>query len=390
MAKRTSKDLEDGRRNREPTMEDITDALDRIMNGDHSHWNQPGAAAHAVTGRPNVAGIDRNHRRVDEAISAGAILANLPLTDGQRAFADELSKLWSQGESQGERLTRRGCSCPGSPHDSVHFHSYEISNHRAWRSWRHGDLAGTKYQRAPRGTRQLRWWCDSLREAARHYSWAEKPGKGFSDLSSDLQRAMAAGNAGMTVATCVEIFRWGEVDKEHKNEQWLQAKGESIIADIKNAVSLLSPGCTSSLSSFDGGRLCMNSAMTKVYAAADPAQQVIIYDGRVGAALCLFIRHHLKQKGANEVPAELRFLWGPPQLTRTSAAEVAKRNPSDETFTFQKLRDYGVTDRRRAEVSRAASAILSAATHGCPLREIEKALFMIGYAVRSPWAITFL
>lgn len=196
---------------------------------------------------------------------------------------------------------------------------------------------------------------------------------------------MAAGNAAVTVNICAEIFKWGGVDRKGRNKEWLRAKGKDIISDINDAVTLLNPSCTDSLAPFDGRRLRMNSAMTKVYAAADRSQQVIIYDGRVGAAVCLLVRRYLKGIGAREVPVDLQLLWGPPQ---TEPAD--RRNPSNHTFTFGKLNGYGVTDERRAEVCRVASGILSVVARGFSLRDIEKGLFMIGYAVRSPWATTLL
>lgn len=201
---------------------------------------------------------------------------------------------------------------------------------------------------------------------------------------------MAAGNAAVTANVCAEIFKWGGVDQGRENHNWLRSKGKSIIADIEYAVTLLSPGSTSSLADFDGTRLRMNSAMTKVYAAADAAQQVIIYDGRVGAALCLLLRRYLQRIRAPGVPVDLELLWGAARVPRHAPRAANRRDPSDPTFTFGELNGYGVTDERRAHVCRVAAAILRTAIPRSPLRDIENALFMIGYAVRSPWATTLL
>jgi len=310
----------------------------------------------------------------------------MPLTDGQRAFADELSKLWNQDSRSGQG-TPAGCS---PPRPGTHLHSYQITKHKAWDPWKAGFPGGTSYQRAPRSTRLAHWWCDSLRQASRHYSWVDVPGRGFSALSRDLQIAMAAGNAIATADICTEIFKWGGVGQRGESDRWLRSKGKHIIADIKDAVTLLSPGSTASLAHFDGHRLRMNSAMTKIYAAADPAQQVIIYDGRVGAALCLLLRHHLKRIRAPGVPVDLDLLWGAARVSRNAPAAANRRDPSDLTFTFGELNGYGITDERRAHVCRVASAILHTAIRESPVRDIENALFMIGYAVRSPWATSLL
>lgn len=318
----------------------------------------------------------------------------MPLTDQQQAFAEAVSKLWSQ-ESESWNLDGRNgqratTDCCASRSTGPHLHVYPITKHKAWDSWRAGHPSGTCYQQASRNTRLADWWCDSLRQASRHYSWVETPKKTFSDLSRDLQAEMEAGDPVATADVCAEIFKWGGVDQTGRDDRWLRSKGENIIRDIKDAVTLLSPGSTSSLADFDGQRLRMNSAMTKIYAAADPAQQVIIYDGRVGAALCLLLRHHLKRTRASAVPLDLDLLWGAARVPRNAPPAANKRNPSDRTFTFGELNGYGVTNERRAHVCRVASAILHAAVCGSPVREIENALFMIGYAVRSPWANSLL
>lgn len=313
----------------------------------------------------------------------------MPLTIEQQAFADELSFLWNQEDCGEARRSPVRCGCPGSPHPVTHWYSYRITTHRSWGLWKSGHPGGTTYQRDPVGTRDEHWWCDSLRQAARHYSW-EWGRVSFSDLAADLQGAIARRNDQDTATACVEIFKGGGVDQRRDNEGWVSARlrAGDLIERLEEGVELLRPGCTLPLSRFDGHILRMNSAMTKVYAAADPTGQVIIYDGRVGAALCRLIRHHLRSIGRTALPAGLDLMWGPhqdPKQTRPSM-----RDPSEGEITFRKLNGAGVTNEDRARTCRTASAILSAATRGSPLREIEKALFMIGYAVRTPWAVTCL
>lgn len=135
----------------------------------------------------------------------------------------------------------------------------------------------------------------------------------------------------------------------------------------------------SDLSRFDGDCLLMNSAMTKVYAALKPSK-LIIYDGRVGAALGLLARHYLhsiKYDGA--LPEELQFPWG-------KARGVQVRDPSDERFKFPQL--FGQRkDMLHAEWMRRTSdllrkvAITVSPSSSCSLASLERALFMIGYDV---------
>ncbi|MFN3792931.1 hypothetical protein [Massilia sp.] len=81
--------------------------------------------------------------------------------------------------------------------------------------------------------------------------------------------------------------------------------------------------------------LWMNSATTKVYAAADPEGKTAIYDGRVGAALGMLVRQFLERQALAEVPAELAFRWGAPQSTKQEALRT--RDPSNEHYVFKKL-----------------------------------------------------
>jgi hypothetical protein len=135
---------------------------------------------------------------------------------------------------------------------------------------------------------------------------------------------------------------------------------------------------------FQRGGLLMNAAMTKVYAASDP-QNIIIYDGRVGAALCLLAREFLSARGDLSVPADLAFLWGPPQKR-----PALMRNPSTARYIFKSLNQHGINNQHRAETARSANRVLSAMLSALkakgvlvPLTEVEKALFMIGYDVRA-------
>src|SRR5690606_2443365 len=85
------------------------------------------------------------------------------------------------------------------------------------------------------------------------------------------------------------------------------------------------------------------------------------------------------------VPSDLAFRWGAKQ------GDHAARNPSSGTYSFSSLylpssRDLH-QDRAWAAVARKASQICAAAaalTNGAAtVREIERALFMIGYDVRG-------
>lgn len=129
----------------------------------------------------------------------------------------------------------------------------------------------------------------------------------------------------------------------------------------------------------------MNSAMTKVYAAVDP-DHLIIYDGRVGAALGLLARDYLYEgKVSGDVPDELAFGWGASRL-RLAEGVKSERDPGDGRYRFPRL--FGSTrDRRHAQMMRDASLLLRRVVSnfdrngGPALGELERALFMVGYDV---------
>ena len=122
----------------------------------------------------------------------------------------------------------------------------------------------------------------------------------------------------------------------------------------------------------------MNSAMTKVYAAADNQQQVMMYDGRVGAAICLLAREFLRQLPLNYVPPPMAFFWGPP-----TSGPPSDRNPSIGAYTFRSLNQHGVTDADRAEAAWRAGVVAEKVRQRINVsqRDLEKGLFMVGYKV---------
>lgn len=313
----------------------------------------------------------------------------MELTTIQRDFADYLAELWLQ-----LRLQTSGGKSPGSGSGLlIHaptkvWHQYPITTHGAWRSWKSGSPAKTVHHAAAASAaRQTRWWCDSFHQAALHYSWTTTGPASFPTLASTLAAHMAAGDESATESTCLQIFKWGSVaaQSSDRSRRWIvsKAKDKNLIAKLKFAAYLLGPSSPFKLKLFGPGGLLMNSAMAKVYAAVDPVN-IVIYDGRVGAALCLLVRDFLKGTLAAVVPKDLAFLWGPPRVGPRSM-----RNPSCAPYTFLSLYSTGIADQHRAEALRRANMILermrsslASRNHKVSLSEIGDALFMIGYDVR--------
>jgi hypothetical protein len=289
-------------------------------------------------------------------------LAGALLTPGQMAFAHYLSALWT-GEA------------------GLFSHRYKVSKHHAWKSWKARNLGSE-------------WWCQTLSQAAQHYSWPEKAAPhDFASIGARLRAALAINDNVAARNACLAIFEWGGVARKADDASllWVNAQCEqgTLCRSILNAVKLLQPQSTESLSEFDGKKLLMNSAMTKIYAAADP-DKVIIYDGRVGAALGLLVRRWLSANGQRVVPADLAFRWEPNHKTKTNKTET--RNPSQDGFVYVDL--YSVSEKPAvrnqawAELVRLSNRILrhTCAVLACngqdvQMAALERALFMVGYDV---------
>ncbi|MBI1264223.1 MAG: hypothetical protein GC187_05770 [Alphaproteobacteria bacterium] len=260
------------------------------------------------------------------------------------------------------------------------YHSYPITRHKAWKRWRQLSFELTL------DNVDKNWYCNSISQAAERYSWIDNNSElDYVTLSEQLIKAVQNKDDRLACYTCQSIFVWGGVGRQRKGGSdksviWLQREeaNGSLCTKILEAHSILT-SMKAELDRFDGDDLLMNSAMTKVYAAFDPAK-LVIYDGRVGAALGLQAKDYLRSIGyRGAVPEALAFPWG-------SSRGAPVRNPSDEDFNFPRL--FGSRrDRLHAKMVRHASDILNtvssmiALSPACGLPRLEKAMFMIGYDV---------
>ncbi|EJL99986.1 hypothetical protein PMI23_04851 [Pseudomonas sp. GM24] len=285
------------------------------------------------------------------------------LTARQFDFAQYLSGLWT--------------GAAGS-----FSHRYKVSRHHSWKDWR-----------ARHGASD--WWCQSLSQANQHYCWREKAAPhDFASIAAELRKSLENNDEAAALVACKAIFAWGGVARKADDAslQWveLQAAAKTLCRSIRRAVKLLDRACADPLDDFNGKTLLMNSAMTKIYAAAAP-DSLIIYDGRVGAALGLLARTWLLANAERTVPTDLAFRWGP--NTKTANQKDETRNPSQDLFIFTNLyttsSDIPARNREWAELVRMSSRllwttgkVLDAQSYTVTLSMLERSLFMLGYDVR--------
>jgi len=186
-----------------------------------------------------------------------------------------------------------------------------------------------------------------------------------------------------------EVLKWGAGGTGQSlytaNEKWALERADSLY-------ECLSMGCTEMSSETPNLEVFkpnssspyarMNAGFTKYYALA--CDDVIIYDGRVGAAIGLLAKNFCIKNQINHLPEALAFRWG-----AQKGNPPLNRNPSDGIYEFPKLPLEGQT---WAEWNIKANWILSAAreqSHApwCSgadgLRRIEAALFVVGYSMPS-------
>lgn len=121
--------------------------------------------------------------------------------------------------------------------------------------------------------------------------------------------------------TCVEILKWGGGAKLlNSNKTKLEKENLRIFFTKMNNI-------------FEGDELTeikvsdlnpnyISSGFTKIYAALN--ENFIMYDGRVGAALCYLVRFYLQENNLLELPDELSFGYG-------LAMGKQNRNPNSNT-----------------------------------------------------------
>ncbi len=240
----------------------------------------------------------------------------------------------------------------------------------------------------------LRWRTDngfdinpqynSLQQARGEYWW----GKGaYADntatltiLEDALRNALTARDSAALENSIFQVFDWGGVSREgnprDENRPWVRRHriAGTLITQINAGINYLSQDDTAfSEREFDGMGLRMNASFTKVYSLL--INGFPMYDGRVGAALGLMVRLWAETNDKPSIPASLNFPWGAGQ-----GNNPRNRDPSSTPYTFLELESHAP----HAYWNMLAGWILSeVATNldDVQLRDLEAALFMIGYEV---------
>lgn len=176
-----------------------------------------------------------------------------------------------------------------------------------------------------------------------------------------------------------DILLWGSGGKVIKlytlNRDWANNQKLTLADKLHSSLNILQ-SATPDTSLFDG-TLRMNAGFTKVYALA--SNQIMTYDGRIGAAMGYLVRQFCEQRRML-LPAALCFPWAP-------GASTMNRNPSTDLLHFKQLanrsRFHADWKIRASWVACAALQLSRARWCSEPdgLRKFEAALFMLGYEI---------
>ncbi|TPH15865.1 hypothetical protein [Litorilituus lipolyticus] len=223
----------------------------------------------------------------------------------------------------------------------------------------------------------------TLYEGFEKYHWNNEGYNANSDKIDLLVDGFTNSNANSDLfyKACLDTLEWGAGNKGlslyTNNSQWLNKLGTSqnVKANLDEALKVLnseSPCFTEF-----GEKYRMNAGFTKIYAFMSP-DTFIIYDSRVAAALAFLVTKYCVQEGFSNVPLELSF-------SIADAQGESCRNPSikEKGYLFSK---WGNNQKKHAISNVQANWILYSAfkkvehsTHFDDIRQIEAALFMIGY-----------
>lgn len=220
----------------------------------------------------------------------------------------------------------------------------------------------------------------TLESAFNDYYWAGKNYTINEKLLKGHQSKLRSMNGESFNDEVNSVFIWGKVQACWK---WVekQPKPFNLKGSVEDAVSVMHSSRPDLENFGPNGAYRMNSGFTKIYALF--SDDIIIYDGRVGAALGYLVTLFMDEEELKVLPEQLKFAW-------KNGQSAANRNPSitDKNWNFPMMVPHN--DKLHAMCNIHTNWILEAALkrngysfsgkHGQDaLRAVESALFMLGY-----------
>jgi hypothetical protein len=240
------------------------------------------------------------------------------------------------------------------------------------------------------------WDCHSIFNAYEKYNWSFKctlpelgacRGQSFEDskrvmtnISKGLKDSMESKNNKGVLQYGMSVLEWGGVKRN--NDKRLLSFGDNLVVYFEIANAKLNPSTTHLGLDFRG--IEMNAGFTKIYSLL--LDDFVIYDSRVGAALGWLVRLFLTENGIPDIPEALNFAYGKARPTVQEGKGPNRRDPSNANYHFKALTNNAPKHIKYNTMANwllkevADNSIFSQTDQ--PIRSLEAALFMIGYAVR--------
>ena len=257
--------------------------------------------------------------------------------------------------------------------------------------------------------RGLEWECSSIFNAYTQYYWGthnpitNERISNYTDtenllteLGAELTAKLDPDNCEGIGDTCLNILKWGGVSRY---ENIATVMRNDLLDDNTRAVYLTE--CKNYLNGInslngqnveinvngDNHTLQLDSGTTKIFSLI--ADNYIMYDSRVGAALALLVRKWANEK-SQEIPDVLKFSWQGNQNRNPNIYDNCKKTDAFPKFKKNKSRiPYNIAANwlcteilKRGETEYPNSCFYQL-EEGKRLRAIEAALFMIGYKVNK-------
>jgi len=227
------------------------------------------------------------------------------------------------------------------------------------------------------------WNCNSIFNAFKNYQWShngiektfDESQKQLFTIKNKLSIAIKSNNEKDAKEACLDMLIWGGL--EGRNESYIN-NNSNIIDELNYIRKLYDPDIfnTNKKSILE---IKISSGFSKIYSIL--FDNFIIYDSRVSAALCYFIRLFCEYKNIISIPDELTFAFG------EARNQKAKRNPNKDNYKFSLLNqnNYLLNNIKASwlfsYILKNTKSKFNDLPEKIQLRALEAAFFMIGYEI---------
>jgi hypothetical protein len=232
----------------------------------------------------------------------------------------------------------------------------------------------------------INWNCTSIYDAFLQYHWKGSDFIATSTLlngfEASLKTAIATNNNANIDLACRNILQWGGQRVFNPNYPKIQGI-PNLSLYFTNNITVLNPNL------FDdditlvraNGIDIFNAGFTKIYSLC--IDNFIIYDSRVGLALCNLISQFLIANGITNIPKELQFKI-PPGSSQTRHPNIingfrfGRTNSNIYNYQISNLRSSWLFE-KILQVN--PNSLFNTLPNAQRIRALEAAFFMIGYSI---------